>query len=137
MLLNILTGIKGIADVSATFATWSLTVIGASVLAIISTSYLRPVRKTIRYAYFLFIPGWICLAVSLFEGNMIARRLAAAYFTAPTNKSILLEIGLNVNKEFGRQIDYFKSGLAFFALWLIVYLIWWVVGDWKLKNEIH
>lgn len=135
MLLDVLTGIKGIADVSATFVTWSLTVIGASVLTIVSTSYLRPVKKGIRYAYFLFLPGWICLALSLNAGNAIARRLAAGYFA--NDAKILLQIGNNVNKEFAEQISFFKAGLVFFTLWLMVYLLWWIFGDWKLKDETY
>lgn len=47
MLLDILTGIKGTADVSAAFVTWSLTIIGVSVLTIVSTSYRRRTRKKI------------------------------------------------------------------------------------------
>ena len=78
--LEIAVGIKSISDVSSTFVKWSLTILGASVLAIISTCYLRPTNKRIRYAYFIFITGWIVISISMYLGNIIVRRLVANFF---------------------------------------------------------
>lgn len=131
-LLDIAGGIKSMSDVSSTFVTWSLTIIGASVLAIVSTSYIRPAHKKIRYAYLLFLPGWICLSISIYLGNMIARRLAASFFT--NNHDVLFDIAKKMNSEFICQMNFFKIGLIFFLIWLIVYLLWWIMGDWEIKK---
>lgn len=129
--LNIIEGIKSISEASNTFSTWSLTILGASILAIISTSYLRPENRAIRYVYFLFIPGWISLSISMYYGNSISRRLAASFFTK--NNSVIFAIGRKMNEDFVNQMNFFKAGLTLFTLWLIIYLLWWIIGNWEIK----
>ena len=132
ILLSALEGIKGMSAVSSTYVTWSLSTIGASILAIVSTSYIRPSNKNIRYIYLTFIPGWFFLSLCLYLGDEISRRMTAAAFT--TNQDTISDIGLEINKTFSSQINFFRIGISFFMLWLLLYLLWWVMGNWEIKK---
>lgn len=132
MFLTILDGIKVISEISNSFISWSLTVIGASILALIGNSYIKPTNRKVRYIYLIFIPGWILLFSSTYFGNIITRRYAACLFTK--NNADLIDFGSKINNDFITQVDLFKGGLLCFAIWLMLYLFWWIRGNWELKN---
>ena len=126
-------GLKNMSDDARGNMGWALTLIGASVLAIVSTSYMRPLSRKFRYVYLLFLPGWILLSWSIYEGDKVCRRYTAATF-AP-NRKRLLEIGDLMNTNFDSQLTLFHWALLFFAIWLLVYLLWWVVTDVPVVKE--
>ncbi len=131
-LLDISQQIDAIIKVSGTYITWSLSITGASILAIVSTSYLRPANTHFRKVYFLFVPGWVMLLFSMHYGDDISRSNAAAASTK--NSDLLLKIGENINSYFDCQLTCFKVGLSCFMLWLIIYLFWWVLGTWEVTK---
>src|SRR5579863_3625513 len=47
---------------------WDLLIIAGSMVIIVSTSYYRPRTRTMRLAYFLFLPSWALLATSIYRG---------------------------------------------------------------------
>jgi len=120
-------GLKSMAENSRSLMGWALTIIGGSILAIVSTSYLRPLSRKIRLVYLLFIPGWVLVGWSLYYGDSISRRNNAATFMSSRQK--LSEIGGLMNREFDYQLTLFKYGLLVFSIWLLIYLIWWVAVD--------
>jgi hypothetical protein len=128
---RILDGIKTMSEGSNTILGWVLAIIGGSILIIVSTSYIRPVDKKIRLIYLLFIPGWSFLTISLYYGDKINRRKIAAALVG--DEGILKNIGYEINKEFSSQLLYFNIGISIFIVWLIIYLIWWIFGNWQLK----
>jgi len=119
-------GIKGIVEDSKTLTTWGLTLIGASIAAIVSTGYFRPVRTKIRTIYLLFIPGWLFIALSIYVGDKISRRSAAAAFNQ--TYEALKKTGNLINADFDCQLTFFHTGLIFFSMWLLAFILWWVFG---------
>lgn len=119
-------GLKGIAEDSKTLTTWGLTLIGASIAAIVSTGYLRPVRTKFRMFYLLFIPGWLFIAFSIHNGDKISRRYTATVFTQ--KHDVLMQIGNYINSEFDRQLTFLRVGLMIFSAWLLFFILWWVFG---------
>ena len=130
--LDILVGLKSLSETSNGFISWSLNVIAASILALIGTSYLKPASKKIRLIYLLFIPGWCLLYVSMYYGNVVARRFGACAFTTDNEK--LLDFGSKLNSDLLQQMYFFKVGISVFAIWLFLYLVWWVFGEWEIKK---
>jgi hypothetical protein len=126
-------GLKTMAENSRNVMSWSLTLIGASILAIVSTGYLRPMSRRMRFVYLLFIPGWVLLGWSLYYGDSIARRYTATAFMQARVK--LLEIGQLMNGEFDSQLTFMNWGLGVFAIWLIIYIVWWVIADLPAKEK--
>lgn len=124
---NLREGLKGIAEESRTLIGWGLAIIGATVIAIASTSYFRPPSKRVRLTYLLFIPGWFFIGLSIRNGEKVSRRFPAAAFAQ--KRDVLLQIGDFMNNEFASQLNYMQVGLFFFSLWLLVFILWWVFGD--------
>jgi hypothetical protein len=120
-------GLKGIAEESRNLIGWGLTIIGASVIAIASSSYFRPPSKRVRLTYLLFIPGWLLIGLSIRNGEKVSRRFAAAAFAQ--RRDTLLQIGDSINNDFGSQLTCMQWGLGFFSLWLLAFIVWWVFGD--------
>jgi len=123
-------GITSVVTSSNTITTWSMSVIGASLLAILSTSYHKPIGKWSKLIYLLYIPGWIYLALSIKLGNDIVR----GGIMATLDQSKIPEIVSNMNDEFSDQQHYFNLGLIFFGTWLLLYLSWWVLQDFISKS---
>jgi len=130
---NLREGFKSMADGSSTLVGWGLTIIAASIITIVSTSYLRPLNKKIRLIYLLFIPGWIFISLSIYFGNKISRRYIAAMLVTKTE--YLDQIGEKINTEFGSQLLYFQIGLIFFSIWLLAFLLWWIFGNWSASTD--
>lgn len=118
--------LKQIADSSAQLSTAALAIFGGSVAAILGTSYRRPPQLGWRLPFFLFIPGWVCLAESLFLGNVIAGRYLAATMVS---QSEWMSIAARVNDDYGSQREWLLGSLGFFGTWLAVYLLYWVFVD--------
>ena len=106
--------------------TWSLSIIGGSVLIIISTSYIQPTGK-ILYSYFLFALGWLCLGTSIFFGEMLTRIYIAGITVADYDLDGIKKIGVEADKKFNSQIRWFRIGIITFSIWLITFLIWFIL----------
>ena len=120
-------GLKGIAEQSRALSGWGLTIIGASIIAIASTSYFRPRHKRVRLIYLLFLPGWLFIGLSIRSGDKVSRRFAAGAFAQ--ERKLLREIGSLMNGDFASQLTCFQWGLTFFSVWLIAFTIWWIASD--------
>lgn len=113
---------KLINDESNRLITWSLSVVGGSVLAIVSTEYVNP-KGWIVYCYALFAVGWIQLGVSIYYGEKLTRIYVASL---TLNESDTYENSRELDEAFGEQIGFFKWGIAVFAIWLIIFLFWYI-----------
>ncbi|HEV2274955.1 MAG TPA: hypothetical protein VGR96_12365 [Acidobacteriaceae bacterium] len=110
---------------------WGLLIIGGSLVVIVSTSYRRPQNRKVRAAYFLFIPMWCCLAVSVYEGIMVQRSYVAylvASRSTPTQQA-LNNIAENITNATRYQILALESALLIGALWLLIYIVWWICSN--------
>ena len=126
-----LDAVKEITNSSNTIVTWSMSIIGASLLAIFSTSYIKPVGKWAKLIYLIFIPGWIYFACDINVGNIIARRQIIAVMSPERIPFILNKM----NDEYAQQLDAFRTGLIYFGIWLFLFLLLWVVQDFISKGN--
>lgn len=123
---------------------WTLSIFGGSILVIISSDYINP-EGCFKYAYFLFIIGWVLLGISVHKGQTISNLYIATLTNALIIKNAELEpddnkkkgkggaesdfkTGINkIDSEFGFQLFYFKWGIFTFSLWLLIFLIWFII----------
>jgi hypothetical protein len=120
-----LKSIKSIADGSNKVSTWSLSIIGGTVLVIIGNSHYQPKEIGFKLTYFLFIIGWIFIAMSMYHGlNISGRVMAAELFSKKEDE--LKPIFSKANDDFANQLKYFKYSLIVFGIWLVIYLLWWM-----------
>jgi len=123
-------GMSAMSASATTLTGWSLTILGATIAGIVAGHFLRP-SATVRWIYLLFVPGCAFLGVSIWYGDKVARRLAAAGFTDDHAK--LREIAASMNSDYSAQRGWFDSSLIIFGLWLITFLIWWVFAKSEAK----
>lgn len=110
---------------------WSLLIIAGSLVLIVSTSYRRPQNRKIRAAYFLFIPMWCCLALSIYQGIMVQRSYVAylvASRSTPTAQT-LNSIAEAITNATRVQIGALEISLLIGALWLLIYIVWWICSN--------
>ena len=115
--------LKEIAGNSAVLATTAIGVFGGSVAAVIGTSYRRPDALAWRLPSLLFAPGWVCLAVSLYLGNVITGRYLASTMVVAADLPTIAE---RINDDYASQRNWFLCSLVFFGLWLFISLGYWV-----------
>jgi hypothetical protein len=115
--------LEGITDLSQTFTTWTFSALAGSFLAIIGNSHIRPSALKHRLVYLIFIPAWIALALSIWYGTSVQRRIAACGILNDEH----IEGSVRASSwDFGIQINSFLVGMGLLALWLGAYLLWWV-----------
>ena len=111
---------------SAQLSAWGLAVAGGSVAAVVSTSYRRPQHVKWRYPFLLFIPGWSCIAYSLYAGNNLVGRFLASKMVQSDK---VRDIASKINDLYDDQRNFLLYSLAFFGLWLLAYLAIWTFTD--------
>ena len=114
--------LKAITDASGTMLNWALLIAGASIAALVSTSFDRPKTTTGRLFYLLLVPGWFFLGESLYAGFQISQRYIAAIITK--NPGVLSSIEEKLNDDFSGQLLFLEIGFGCLALWLLSFLIW-------------
>jgi hypothetical protein len=109
---------------------WALLIIGGSLVVIVSTSYYRPKTRRARAAYFLFLPAWLSLALSIYKGSVIQRSYVA-YLTASRVHAVdrINQIAANMARATQSQLNYLEISLVLLGIWLVFYLVWWVVWN--------
>jgi hypothetical protein len=117
--------IKDMETGSSKVSTWSLSIVGGSLLALISDSYVHPSCLRFKLGYLLFLLGWLFLGVSLYNSLLISRSAIAANLHEKELVE-LTKIFKNCNCFFRRQLKHFQLGLLVFGAWLALYLCWWV-----------
>lgn len=115
--------IEAAVSFAQSLAQWEFIIVGASMLVLIGTSYYRPSSIYMRRVYLLFLPAWACLGGSIYFGTQ-AQRVYLAYLllSATTSEGATMAL----NHDMGSQIVWMRYGLGFFAIWLVVYLMWWI-----------
>lgn len=121
--VEIASNLAQVVEHSRELSELAMIVFGASVLTILSASYRRPFQLRTRMPYLLFVPGWVCIAYSLIHGNELSGSYLASLMVGPEH---LRKIGRSMNDAYGDQRDFLLYGLAFFAIWLSLYIFSWV-----------
>jgi hypothetical protein len=123
-------GIKAIVDGSGVITNWSLALFGATLAALIGTSYVKPVKATAKLMYLLYIPSWFFLAASIYYGDLLSRRGIKAIITP----QYIEQCEEKMNNDFTLQHTNFNLALICLGVWLLFYLIWWIFNDWSKKD---
>jgi hypothetical protein len=119
---------EGALALAQSLSQWGLLILGGSLVLIVSTSYYRPKDLKMRSTYFLFIPTWICLAYSVYQGAAVQQSYVA-YLVATRgtpSQSTLDKIAENITNATRHQILSLEFALLFGAIWLLIYLVWWI-----------
>jgi hypothetical protein len=124
-------GMSAMSAGATTLTGWCLGILGATVAGIVAGDFLRP-TPIVRCVYLLLIPGWVFLAASIWYGDKVTRRLAAAGFTE--DHETLRAIAASMNSDYAAQRQWFQFALLTFGLWLAILLIWWVFGKFEQKS---
>jgi hypothetical protein len=138
---EVLAAIELLANNSNTYISWALLIIGSSILTIVSTSYLSPLNKKIRRIYLLFLPGWMSLVYSIYNGDLINRNYISMVLLHRKTENFddkFISMSISINNYLTLQLNSFMLGIVFFSLWLAAFLMWWVYGKWYLiynKNQ--
>ena len=107
---------------SSRISTWSLSIIGGSMIVFMNEEYIQPDIQNFKYTYFLFLIGWVLLGLSIYYSKRITGRKMAAT-SKINNTGALKTIFLKVNAYLSNQFVYFNWALVIFALWLILYFV--------------
>ena len=116
--------VKSFTENSTDLNKQALSVLGGSILLILSTNYIKPPVRKARLIYLLFIPAWTFLTFTLYFNNIIMRQNAAYFFSM--NKEDKLGICSDINDVYANQLLAFQSSIVILAMWLTAYLIWWI-----------
>ncbi len=120
--------IKSIESSAGKISSWSLSVLGGSILTLLSDKYLHPENIELRLPYILFFIGWVFLAISLYNSKeILGRSIAAELYKV--DKDNLKPIFRKCNKLYKNQLMFFNLSLLAFGIWLVIYLSWWIFGD--------
>lgn len=125
---KLLEAIKAYESGSSKLTTWSLSIIGGSIVIITGSSYFRPLSVEYRYFYFLFIIGWIFMGISMYYAFLITRRSMVKDLYI-SNAKLLTPILQGCNTAFKWQLRFFQWSLLTFGVWLILYLVWWICSS--------
>ncbi|WP_436515413.1 hypothetical protein [Ekhidna sp. To15] len=132
---KLLETIGSIEQGSSRITTWSLSVIGGSLIVFMNGEYVQPKEEYFKYSYLLFVIGWILLAISISYSKRITGRKMAATLNVNDIKD-LKKILIKVNIQYSNQILCFNWALVIYGLWLILYFVWRLFGE-QLKCLIH
>ncbi len=102
---------------------WALLVFGGSVAALLSSSYLQPRRRITRLMYLLFLPSWSLLMGSMYSGHQIDRVYIRALHIG---NEPALKYQLDALWHLGDQSSALYWSLIPLALWLVLFLMWWI-----------
>lgn len=118
-------GLEAVVALAQNLCQWAFLIIGGSVVILLGTSYRRPASSWIRRSFALFVPAWMCLAGSIYEGTQVQRAALGYYFLS--NKNIKPVI----NEDAYSQIRCIQWGLVLLGIWLLIFLIWWISNKGK------
>jgi len=113
--------LKTVNEESNRIISWSLLIIGGSILAILQKDYLK--LNEYKWLYFVYILGWICLCISIYWGQRVTRSYLASMFVPP---KLVEDVSEETNKRFKLQLTWFMGGVAIFAVWMITFLTIWI-----------
>jgi len=102
----------------------ALLVVVGTLAVLLGTSYRRPANRFIRYAYFMFIPGWAGLALSIYCGGLVQRSYLGYLWRPKADPAKVLQ---TMNADAYCQLSSMEWSLAIFGVWLVVYLLWWIL----------
>jgi hypothetical protein len=95
-----------------------------TVAAVLGTSYHQLRLLNHRLPYLLFVPGWVCLAISLYKGNDVSGRYLS---TKMVSSDAVRAIASDINNLYDAQRTLLLWALVFLTLRLAIYLYLWIL----------
>jgi len=111
---------------------WAYITIGASVALLFRDLSQRPKTRFVRCLFLLFLPGWVLLILSIYEGLKV-HGVYIAYLMS--EKPDAAKAVTDANTIGSCQLLAVKWGIGIFLLWLAVYLIWWIIDGGKRQTN--
>lgn len=121
--------LKAVNDESNRLISWSLLIIGGSLLAFLHKDYMKWVTWY-RYFYFIYILGWFSMCLSIYWGQHITRNYLASMFV---DSEKVREISRIAGKRLNRQLTWFMAGVIIFAIWIVLFLTTWIINPTNFK----
>jgi len=118
--------LETISENSEKFSGWCLLAIGASLLAVLSTEYVRPITGKAQLIYLIFIPAWALFAFSLKHGNDVLGYHAGSFLV---KESLLKDMLVDANNSFSDQLTYMHWSFSTLSIWLVSYLVLWIFSS--------
>lgn len=101
-------------------------IFAGSIVVLLGTGYRRPVSRWMRATYLIFPIGWVFLWLSVSNG-MKVRGTYIDYLLAPPKNNVGRLSRISTLDHFAVvQTNWLFRGLGIFALWLMIYLCWWI-----------
>lgn len=114
------------SDYSQRISDSILLIFGGSIAVLLGTGYRRPGSKRMRTTYLLFPAGWICLWLSVSAGLNVRGTYIGYLLTPPKDTATRFGRIQLLNAFALSQEKWLLRGLAIFAIWLMIYLLWWI-----------
>lgn len=112
---------------------WALLIVAGTALLLVGTEYHRPTSRLLLFSYFLFIPGWISLILSMYRGVRVQQVYLAYLFSERPNWSASMSA---VNGDALWQVRTMQFGVLVFGVWLLTYLFYWILF-YHMPNEVR
>ncbi len=120
--------LKIVNEESNRVTSWSLLIIGGSLLAVLHKDYLK--LADYKYLYFIYIIGWISLLSSI-GGVPVTQKCHRQ--ACLLNKTLLETSVWEANKYCEHY--WFMLGVILFAVWMVTFLILWIFNCQIITNE--
>lgn len=108
---------------AAQHITWSLTILGATLLTVVGTSHVSPNSTLGRSVYLLFLPAWVLLGASIYYGDRVHRHAISTLMVGEDKRREIFGL---INADALCQLNLMRYAGVFLAFWLLAYVLWWV-----------
>jgi len=108
---------------SQSLSQWAYIVMGGSVAILLRDLKYRPKDNVVRLTFWLFVPGWASLIVSIHQGIRVQERYIARWMNPNPE---INDIVTKFNFHTVWQIRCMELGIFCFAGWLVVFLVRWI-----------
>jgi hypothetical protein len=106
---------------------WALLILGATIAAILTTSYRRPARLWLRILIAAFsVITWMLLSATIWYGLESSRAFVAAKLMSPTEANYFQGL-VRMNGALASQLKLFTYSIGFLVFWVGSFVIWWVI----------
>ena len=119
--------LAAVVEGSAALTEWTVLTIGGTLAVLLSTSYKQP-KGNWKAMYLLLLPALVLFGVVLWDGFRV-RQAQMAFLLRKATEQAASDALLIVNKAVAQQLDFYFDGIVILAVWLTLYMFWWVFAD--------
>ena|SRR5689334_2044494 len=124
---RISTGLKALVDISTGLNGWALLILAGTLAVMLSTSYRKP-PFPYRLIFLVVLPPLWYLVRVLERGNHV-QSTYVAMLLRPRVDQIARDHLAEANTALADQVRFFEIAVVLIAVWLALYLMWWIFLD--------